>query len=68
MRRFTTRRAVAALMAISALVVPLAMTPAASASEGGQPVYAEGCPDGYKGVIVGTSGGTEVYACTNLLP
>ena len=60
------RLAGAVVAAVVGTITPVALAPAASASE--QAVYAEACPEGYKGVIVGTTGGTEFYACTNILP
>ncbi|MDQ4025384.1 MAG: hypothetical protein M3217_07830 [Actinomycetota bacterium] len=62
-RRVTTIVA-AGLMAAA---LPVAFAPQAMASESNM-VYAEACPEGYKGVIVGLVGGPEAYVCTNLLP
>ncbi|MDQ4025386.1 MAG: hypothetical protein M3217_07840 [Actinomycetota bacterium] len=62
------RKLSALAFALSA-ALPLALTPAAHASD--QFVSAEACPDGYKGVIVGYNhpkfGSKEAFVCTNLV-
>ncbi|MFN2587996.1 MAG: hypothetical protein ABR613_07760 [Actinomycetota bacterium] len=65
MRNKIARRVTGLLAA--GLVSAVAFAPAAFASDSNV-VSAEPCPEGYKGVVAGTSGGFEVFACTNLLP
>ncbi len=61
-------RKLIAIAFVAAAALPLAVTPAAHASD--QFVTAEACPEGYRGVIVGYNhpkfGNKEVYVCTNI--
>ncbi len=68
MRSKLTRRVTGVVTAgLMAAALPVAFAPQAMASESNA-VYAEACPEGYKGVIVGFTDGAEFYVCTNLLP
>lgn len=63
------KRAAMALALAAAL--PVAAAPVALASESESDfVYADECPEGYRGVIVGYDhpkwGNNAVYACTNI--
>lgn len=73
MRSKSAHRLAVIVLAVMAVALPVSIAPAAAASESqsdSQYVYAEACPEGYKGVIVGYDhpkfGNNTVYACTNI--